>query len=157
MKCSEEQAKHMQIAEGTVQNRFSKWNMTCHDNLWSAGARDCSKARGSRICLPNLGIAVTPSVAQERWTVPSSAQGWHQEFLPFRAPHCSSAVCDSALLLWVGTGIKFRFSHPVNKIQLFRSFPDVGFHLPPWQPGDKGLLCLLQTSSTYSYLNYRLY
>lgn len=90
---------HANCRRISVQNRFPKWNMTCHDNFSGAGAKDYSKARERRICLPNLGIAVTPSVAQESWIVPGSAHVWDEGFLPFRAPHCSPAVCVRELAM----------------------------------------------------------
>lgn len=42
-KCCEMQAKHMQIVDETMQNRFSKLNMTCYDNFFGTEGKACNK------------------------------------------------------------------------------------------------------------------
>lgn len=150
MKGCEKQAKHMQIAEETMQNRFSKWNMTCHDNFFSTEAEEYNKTQSRMIYLLILCTAVTHTVVLgQESVVQSSAQVQSEESRPFKAPAVRLSVSGSQQ--WVGpqlyvetaTNVKLWFSHSRNKIQRFLSFPDVWFHLPPWHQGLSFLYALL--------------
>ena len=98
VKCCEKQAKHTQIVEETMQNRFSKWNMTCHDNFLSTEAEEYNDTEENNLFADPLHCSDTHSSPGPGGHCAKFSSGTEWKVSSLQSP-CSPALCVSKLAM----------------------------------------------------------